>query len=102
MSDLSREARLNSAFVAVADTLTEDYDVVDLLHTLVEECVEIVAADAGGLMLADAEGELQVVASTSESVGLVEVMQLDAGAGPCVECFATGDAVSVGRYRVIR
>lgn len=100
MADMSREARLNAAFVAVADTLTEDYDVVDLMHTLVQECTEILDAQAGGLMLADAEGELQLLASTSESADLVEVMQLDAGVGPCVDCFATGIAISVGDIAV--
>src|SRR4051812_5810788 len=96
MSDPTRETRLNAAFVAVADTMTEDFDVVDLLHTLVEECTEILDAEAGGLMLVDADGELQLVASTSESAELVEVMQLDGGVGPCVDCFATGEAISVG------
>ena len=95
MSIQSRETRLNAAFVAVADTLTADYDVVDLLHTLVSECAEILNIQAGGLMLADADGNLQLVASTSESADLVEVMQLAAGAGPCVDCFTTGTAVSV-------
>lgn len=95
MGTMSREARLNAAFVTVADTLTADYDVVDLLHTLVGECTEILDAQAGGLMLADGNGKLQVVASTSERADLVEVMQLAAGAGPCVDCFTTGKAVSV-------
>ncbi|QNE48181.1 GAF and ANTAR domain-containing protein [Glaciihabitans sp. INWT7] len=95
MGTMSREARLNAAFVMVADTLTADYDVVDLLHTLVRECTEIVDAQAGGLMLADGNGQLQVVASTSERADLVEVMQLAAGAGPCVDCFTSGRAVSV-------
>ncbi len=95
MGAMSREARLNAAFVTVADTLTADYDVVDLLHTLVGECTEILDAQAGGLMLADGNGKLQVVASTSERADLVEVMQLAAGAGPCVDCFTTGKAVSV-------
>lgn len=95
MGGMSREARLNAAFVMVADTLTADYDVVDLLHTLVRECTEILDAQAGGLMLADGSGQLHVVASTSERADLVEVMQLAAGAGPCVDCFTTGSAVSV-------
>jgi GAF domain-containing protein len=95
MTGLSREARLNAAFVAVADTLTEDYDVVDLMHTLVQECTDILDAQAGGLMLADADGDLQLLASTSESAGLVEVMQLNAGVGPCVDCFTSGETVSV-------
>lgn len=95
MGKMSRESRLNAAFVMVADTLTADYDVVDLLHTLVNECTEIVAAQAGGLMLVDADGNLQVAASTSESAELVEVLQLAAGVGPCLDCFATGEQISV-------
>jgi transcriptional regulator with GAF, ATPase, and Fis domain len=95
MDGTSREARLNAAFVAVADTLTDQYDVVELLHTLVVDCTAIVAATAGGLMLADPGGVLQLVASTDESAELVELMQLAAGAGPCVRCFHTGTPVSV-------
>ncbi|GAA4491184.1 GAF and ANTAR domain-containing protein [Microbacterium panaciterrae] len=95
MARTSRERRLNAAFVRVADTLTDDYDVVDLLHTLVTECTEIVDVQAGGLLLLDAQGELQVMASTTESAELVEVLQLAAGVGPCLDCFATGEQVSV-------
>ncbi len=95
MRTKSREARLNAAFVMVADSLTSDYDVVDLLHSLVTECTEILDAQAGGLMLADGGGQLQVVASTSERADLVEVMQIAAGAGPCIDCFTTGTMVSV-------
>lgn len=95
MDRQTRESRLNTAFVLVADTLTDDYDVVELLHVLVSECTAIVNAQAGGVMLADADGNLQVVASTSESAELVEVLQLAAGAGPCLECFADGKQVLV-------
>jgi GAF domain-containing protein len=95
MSETSRERRLSAAFVMVADTLTADYDVVDLLHTLVRQCTDIVDAQAGGMMLVTSTGELELMASTSESADLVEIMQLAAGAGPCVECFTRGEAVSV-------
>ena len=75
---MTREARLKAAFVMVADTRTADYDVMDLLPVLVSECTEIVDAQAGGLILADSTGQLQVVASTSERADCVEVMQLAA------------------------
>ena len=71
MDGTSREARVNTAFVAVADTLTTDFDVVDLLHTLVEQCTEILDTDAGGLMLVDGDGQLQLMTSTSEGADLV-------------------------------
>ena len=95
MSEVSREALLGAAFVKLADTLTEDFDLVDLLHTLVDECVRIFDVQAGGLMLADDSGRLELVSSTSERAELVEVMQLNAGAGPCIECFEFGSAVVV-------
>ena len=96
MADVTREAKLNRAFVKLADTLTDDFDVVDLLQSLVEQCSEILDTQAAGLMLLDGLGELQLVASTSEETTLIEVMQLNAGAGPCVECFTTGKPVTVG------
>ena len=81
--------------MAVADTLATDCDMVDLLHTLVQECVGILGMQAGGLMRVDNMGELQLMTSTSEAAGFVEVMQLYASAGPCIDCFRTGTAVSV-------
>lgn len=95
MSETSREARLSTAFVKLADTLTAEYDMVDLLHTLLDECVDVLAQNAGGLMISDSLGHLELLASTSEKADLVEVMQLAAGAGPCIECYKTGVSVSV-------
>jgi len=95
MTSQTRERRLTSAFVTLADTLVAGYDVVDLLQTLVDTCADLLDASAAGIMLADGNGELSVVASTSERSMLVETMQLSYGAGPCVECFTTGVAVTV-------
>lgn len=91
----TRESKISSAFIKLADTLVDDFDVVTLLHWLLEECTEILDTQAGGLMLVDAAGELQLIASTSEDANLVEVIQLAAGDGPCLECFRNGQAVTV-------
>lgn len=91
----TRAERVSAAFVKIADTLVDDYDVLDLLYALVEESVAILDASAAGLLLVDQYGELQVLASTSEESQLVEILQLEAGAGPCVECFQTGIVVTV-------
>jgi transcriptional regulator with GAF, ATPase, and Fis domain len=96
MTEKTREQRINDAFVTVADTLVDEYDVIDLVHTLVEVCTTLLDVDAGGLLLADEGGELQLVASTSERADFVEIMQLAAGVGPCVDCFESGKAVAVG------
>jgi GAF domain-containing protein len=96
MSNTSREVQLSAAFVKLADTLIADFDVVDLLHWLVEECTKILDTQAGGLLLVDPAGVLQLVASTNEEAELVEVLQLAAGEGPCLDCFHTGSPVTVG------
>ncbi|WP_159605485.1 GAF and ANTAR domain-containing protein [Agromyces humi] len=95
MTELTKEARLLQTFAALADTLVDGYDVVDLLQLLVDSCAELLDTTAAAILLADGRGELDVVASTSEASHLVEVIQLSAEAGPCVECYRTGEVVQV-------
>jgi GAF domain-containing protein len=89
------EQLLSRAFVGLADTLVDDYDIIDLLDRLVGYCVELLAADAAGLLLADSQGTLQVVASSEENARVMELLQLQSDQGPCMECFSTGAPVSV-------
>ncbi|HAM26959.1 MAG TPA: transcriptional regulator [Microbacteriaceae bacterium] len=95
MEAVSRASLVSASFVRLADALVGDYDVVDLMHTLVEESVRLLDASAAGLLLADLNGELQVLASSSEESHLVEVLQQRAGAGPCVDAYLTGKVVTI-------
>jgi GAF domain-containing protein len=95
MTEITKEARLLQTFAVLADTLVEGYDVVDLLQLLVDSCAELLDTTAAAILLVDGEGELDVMASTSEASHLVEVIQLGAEAGPCIECFRTGEVVEV-------
>src|SRR5215213_3078772 len=89
-----REQRLAEVFVELAYTLVEEFDVVDLLQTLTERCVELVDTDAAGLMLTDQRGDLQVVAYTDESARLLELFELQKAEGPCLDCFASGQVIA--------
>jgi transcriptional regulator with GAF, ATPase, and Fis domain len=91
---MPREQRLAEVFVELADTLVEEFDVVDFLQTLTERCVELVDTDAAGLMLDDQRGNLQVVAYTHESARLLELFELQKEQGPCLDCFATGRVIA--------
>jgi transcriptional regulator with GAF, ATPase, and Fis domain len=92
---MDRERRVIQAFVGLADTLVDDYDVTDLLHELVDHCVELLSSDAAGLLLADQRGSLQVVASSTERTRLLELFQLQKDEGPCLECYRRGEPILV-------
>ncbi|HLF98893.1 MAG TPA: GAF and ANTAR domain-containing protein [Acidimicrobiia bacterium] len=88
-----RESRLARALVELADTLVDDFDVVELLTRLTDRCVEVLDVGAAGLMLVGTDGHLRVMASSSEAMRVLELFELQADEGPCLDCFATGQAV---------
>jgi transcriptional regulator with GAF, ATPase, and Fis domain len=89
----NREALLTRTFVAMADTMVGDFDLIDFFATLAERCVELFDAEAAGLMLADSRGDLQLLASSSERMRLLELFELQRQEGPCLECFQSGRMV---------
>lgn len=74
MTALERDSRLLHTFTQLADTLVDDYDVVELMQHLVDTCRTELQVSAAGLLLADASGELELVASTSEEGSVVEAL----------------------------
>jgi GAF domain-containing protein len=91
----TRERQLVDTFVTLTDSLVSDYDVVELLQSLVDNAAQLFDAQAAGILLANPQRELEVVASTSERSSFIGLLQLEAGEGPCVEAFFTGETVSV-------
>jgi GAF domain-containing protein len=91
--DVAREAALARAFVRLADTLASDFDIVDFLHGLAADSVEILRAEAAGVMLADARGGLRLIASSDDRMRLLELFELQGAQGPCLDAFSTGRAV---------
>ncbi len=90
---MAREADVVRSLVEMADTLVDDYDVVELLTGLADRCVRLLDASAAGVMLASPAGSLGLVASSSEAMRLLELFELQAQEGPCLEAFRTGDRV---------
>jgi len=85
---------LTRTLVELADTLVDDFDVVDLLTLLTDRCVEAFDVQAAGLMLAATMGgSLRVMASSSATMRNLELYELQSSEGPCMDCYRTGTAV---------
>jgi GAF domain-containing protein len=87
---MPREAMLARTLVELADTLVADFDVVELLTLLTDRCVDVLDVGAAGLMLVAPEGDLRVMASSSDTMRLLELFELQSQEGPCLDCYRTG------------
>jgi GAF domain-containing protein len=90
---MAREDLLARTFVELADTLVDDFDIVEVTQRLVERCVELFDATAAGLLIVDPKGHLRVLASSSDQLRVVELFEVQAREGPCLDCFQTGEPV---------
>src|SRR4051794_20028220 len=90
------DRQLAEAFVELADTLVDDFDVVDFLHQVTVRCAQVLGVSAAGVLLSDQRSTLRVVAASTEQTRLLELLQLQTHQGPCPECFPPGRPIAVG------
>ena len=91
---VNREQRLVETFVELADTLVEDFDVVEFFSLLTERVVQLGIASQAGILLVDETGDLQFIAASDERTHLLELFQVQNEEGPCQDCFTTGAPTS--------
>ena len=89
----NREEWLAATLVELADTLVDEFDLVDFLSLLAQRCVDLFGAVEAGLMLADPKGQLRFMAASSERTKILELFELQNEEGPCLDCFRSGEQV---------
>ncbi|MGH3463048.1 MAG: ANTAR domain-containing protein [Kribbellaceae bacterium] len=85
--------RLAEVFVEVADTLVDEFDLIEFLQMLTAHTSELADAAAAGLLLADQHGRLQFMAASHEQARLLELFQVQTQEGPCQDCFSQAKPV---------
>lgn len=96
----ARETQVLDTVASFVDRLLVDFDVVDLLTELTERCAGLLDVAAAGFVLSDPFGKLNLLAATSSQARELELFQLQAHEGPCLDSFASGEPVSVADLRV--
>jgi transcriptional regulator with GAF, ATPase, and Fis domain len=90
----NRDRLLARVFARLADTLADDFDIVEFLLGLCGDAVQVVGAETAGVMLADARGGLRLLASSEERMRDLELFELQSQQGPCLDAFRTGETVT--------
>lgn len=90
---MDREKKLAQTFVELVDTLVDDYDLGEYLHLLTYRCADLVDAGAVGVLLTDAEGNLQVASASTEDMHALELFEMQNEEGPCYDAFRSGEQV---------
>ena len=92
--------QITNTLVELADTLVSDYDLAEYLDRLLERSVDVLGANAGGVMLFDRErgsgGGLQLLACTDERTRELELHELQVNQGPCIDSHRLGQPIVAG------
>ena len=96
----AREQRVAEAFVALADSLVDDFDLPEFLHQLTTHCLDLLDADGAGVMLADPDGRMRLLASSDETARALELFEIDGDQGPCLAAYRSGHTVEHRRLDI--
>ncbi|MCW2819102.1 MAG: hypothetical protein JWR42_1889 [Marmoricola sp.] len=86
----------------VVSAMTRRYDTGDVLDALVAACRDDYPAAAVAVLAGRPAGELQLMSATSHRADELELLQLQEGAGPCLEAMRTGVALLASSGQVSR
>ena len=83
------EQHLARIFVEVADTLVDEFDLIEFLQMLADRAAGLIDTATVGLLLADEQNRLRFMAASDETTKLLELFQLQWQDGPCLDAFRT-------------
>jgi GAF domain-containing protein len=93
-------SHLVDALSAITAQLVDDSsDSGSTLYQIAGTCVNVLEADAAGIMVVDPRGGVAVVAASDERARLVELLQTQIDQGPCIDCMRTSEIVAASDLR---
>lgn len=86
-----------TALQALADatgSVNSEQDAHDTLAQLMIDCRDLLPAAGAGVLVVAQPGVMDLLASTSHRASELELFQIQAENGPCVDCIATGEVIT--------
>lgn len=80
--------------LSLTDTSGPEFDLTELLYTLIEASVAVLDVDAAGVLLLDEQSRLIPIAATHDSTEYLEKLQVYRREGPCLDSVRAGTVVS--------
>lgn len=90
----SKQQRVADTLVSLADTLVDDFDLLDYLGLLAEKTRDHLDVAAAAVVLSDQRGGWHPTATSDETPELVALFAADGHHGPCRDCVATAAPVA--------
>lgn len=84
---------VSEAFADLVEATVGEFDVHELLQSLVDQCVRVLGVAASGLMLAGRSSDLQMMVASDQRAEFLELFQVQHEEGPCVEAYRSGQAI---------
>lgn len=85
---------LAETVIEAMEAMVQDFDYVDLASSLVSSAIDLLEADAVGVMISDTAQLLHVVAASDEDMRTLEVFEIQSDEGPCLDSWYSGHLVS--------
>jgi hypothetical protein len=86
--------RVSDTVAAITARLTARHDGLAILRAVTDGCTELLSADATGVLVRDPRGGVAVGSASDERARFVELLQVQVGQGPCLDCINDNAQVS--------
>lgn len=90
----AHEQQLAETFVALSDTLVDEFNVLDFLNMLAGQAADLLNVTAAGVVLCDQRGEIAVTGASSQDAHALETLATQTEDGPCQDCVRHGVPVT--------
>jgi hypothetical protein len=83
------------ALAAALSSMVSRHSVTDVLARLMQDCLQVLPADAAAVLVRDGHGELELLSASSHVARELELLQIQHASGPCVDAVRTNELLHV-------